>query len=78
MVNWCGCYEMLLLMIHAMGIHNYGVVVWIELFLKVLWKLGELMICDRMMFSFQVLYGFDCFGYSGSGPSFLKCFFQHF
>jgi len=29
MVNWCcRCYEMLLLMIHAMGIHNYGVVVW--------------------------------------------------
>jgi len=61
MVNWCCCcHEMLLLMIHAMGIHNYGVVVWIELCLKVLWKMGELMICDGMVVWFQVLYGFDC------------------
>ena len=60
-VNWCCCcYEVLVLMIDTMGIHNYEVVVWIELFLKVLWKMGKLMICDGMMFRFQVLYSFDC------------------
>ena len=39
MVNWCCCcYEMLLLMIHAMGIHNYEVVVWIEFLFGVFMK----------------------------------------
>jgi len=38
MVNWCcGCYEMLLLMIHSMGIHNYGVWVVLESFMKNGW-----------------------------------------
>ena len=44
---------MLLLLIYAMSIHNYGVVVRFELFLKVLWKMGELMICARMVFDFM-------------------------
>jgi len=51
MVNWCYCcYEMLLLMIHAMGIHNYGVVMWIEL---LLWKIDILMNCIKMVFDFK-------------------------
>ena len=53
MVKWCCCYEMLLLLTYAMGIHNYGVVVRFELFLKVLWKMGELMICVGMVFDFM-------------------------
>jgi len=37
-VNWCCCcYEVLVLMIDTMGIHNYEVVVWIECF----WKFYE-------------------------------------
>jgi len=35
-------------------------VVKFELFLKVLWKMGELVICDEMMFLIKVLYGFEC------------------
>jgi len=43
MFNWCGyCYEVLLLMIHTLGVHNFGFVVWIELLLKVFVKMGWL------------------------------------
>ena len=38
-VDWCCCcccYEVLLLMIHTLGVHNFGFVVWIELLLRVL------------------------------------------
>ena len=41
MFNWCCCcYEMLFLMIHTLGIHNFGFVVWIELLLRVFVKMG--------------------------------------
>ena len=53
--EWCGCcwivdefmfnrccyyYEMLLLMICTLGVHNFGFVVWIKLLLKVFIKMG--------------------------------------
>jgi len=41
MFDWCCCcYEVLLLMIHTLGVHNYGFVVWIELLLRVFVKMG--------------------------------------
>ena len=56
--EWCCCcYEVLLLMIHTLGVHNYGFVVWIELLLRVLYKLVELMNCVEMIFDFM----FDVF-----------------
>ena len=42
-VDWCCCcccYEVLLLMIHTLGVHNFGFVVWIELLLRVFVKMG--------------------------------------
>jgi len=41
MFDWCCCcYEVLLLMIHTLGVHNYGFVVSIELLLRVFVKMG--------------------------------------
>jgi len=48
------------LWIHAMGIHDYGICGETWVVLKILWKMGELVICDGMMFLSQVLYGFEC------------------
>jgi len=61
MVKWCYCCcEMLLLLIYAMGIHNYEVLVWIELLLRVLVKNGYIdELCWNVVW-FQVWYGFDC------------------
>ena len=54
LIIWC-CWWFMLLVFMIIKF-----VVKIELFLEVLWKMGELVICDGMMFLILVLYGFDC------------------
>ena len=53
MFNWCFCcYEMLLLTINTLGVHNFGFVIWIELLLKVFVKMGwfDKLCCNGILF----------------------------
>jgi len=51
MINWCCCWcKMLLLMIHAMGVHDYEICGEIWIVLESFMKNGWIGDCDRMMF----------------------------
>jgi len=51
----CWCCEFMLWVFMIMKI-----VMKFKLFLRVLWKKGEFVICVEMMFLIQVSYGFEC------------------
>ena len=54
MFHWCCCcYEILLLMIHDLGAHNHGFLIWIKLLLMVLWKWVDLVNHVKMTFVFM-------------------------
>ena len=51
----CCCCEIMLWVFMVMKI-----VMKFELYSRVLWKMGEIVICIEMMFLIQVSYGFEC------------------
>jgi hypothetical protein len=54
MFIWCCCcYEMLLLMIHKLGVHNHGLVMWFKRLLLFLWKWVDLENYVKMTFVFM-------------------------
>ena len=61
--NWCCCccYEMLLLMIGTLGNHNNRVVVWLCVVFESFTKIGQMVICDEMMFWFKFYLNLSVF-----------------
>ena len=60
--NWCCCfYEMLLLMIETLGYQNHRVVVWICVVFESFTKMGQMVICDGMMFWFKFYMDLSAF-----------------
>ena len=59
MFNWCCCcYEILLLMIHNLGVHNHGFVMWFKLLLMVFVEMGWFgELCEMtFVFMFNVFF----------------------